>query len=341
MQKIIQRLLILLSIILLNTSIAYSIIAPIRFTANHNVLLVSCDEINLKFERIELYHHPIGIWLVNYEAILKNDRSLPIKQMVGFPSGFEMREIDNDLYCDQFDNFQVLENNTKIQSIKYFVRCMNYVETTGSKWELDDGSGVGFLNTWELDFEPEESKTIKITFCINVNKPPMNFDTNNGESWYTDAMEWIKSEYESREQNHFQLPLNLGSFWRFYPDSINIRTYLADDWLSVIDLSKREYKKEHITHYEFSEPFGFYSPPQVYSKTLSSEELQKMTRAELKILKNSFPAKYGRTFNNKMLNSFFIDQPWYFENPDFHPWLLTDWDIENIKVIHEFEKNLP
>ena len=218
---------------------------------------------------------------------------------------------------------------------------MNYVKSTGTEWELGDGSGVGFLNTWELNFEPEEVKTIKISFCINVNKPPVNFDTNNGESWYTDSMEWIKSEYESREQNDFKLHLSLGSFWAFYPDSIVIQTFLADDWLNLSDVSKREYKKEHITRYEFSEPFGFCSPPQVLSKTLTIEDLQNMTTAEIDILKSSFPAKYGKVFNSKTLNTFFSCQPWYFENPDFHPWLLTDWDIENLKVIQEFEKIIP
>ena len=84
-------------------------------------MLVSCDEINLKFEQIELYHHPIGIWLVDYEAILKNERTMSIKQSVGFPSGFDLRMIEKDLYCDQFDNFQVSANNQKIQPINYLV----------------------------------------------------------------------------------------------------------------------------------------------------------------------------------------------------------------------------
>lgn len=341
MQKIFNRLIILIFIILLTNSIAFSIIAPIRTTANNNVILVSCDDIILKNEQIELYHHPIGIWLVDYKAILKNNKTETLKQLVGFPSGFEVRMIDNELYCDKFDNFQAFENSEIIESIIFLVCCTNYVETTGSEWELDDGSGIGFLNTWELNFEPEETKTIRITFSINVNKPPVNFDTENGESWYTDAMEWIKSEYETREQNDFQLPLNLGSFWMFYPDSISIQAYLAEDWFNVTDESNREYKKEHITRYEFSEPFGFYSPPPVKSKILTIEDLQGITGNELNIIKNAFHAKYGKIFENKLLNSFFANQQWYFENPGFHPWLLTDWDLENLKVIYDFEEASP
>ncbi len=334
------RLLILLIIFQTTISDVYGIIAPIRISSDNKVMLVSNDEICLTFEQVELYHHPIGIWLVEYEAIFENVRSLPVKQTVGFPSGFELQMIEKDLYCDQFFNFQVFENNKKNQSINYLVKCINYVQTTGTEWELDDGSGVGFLNTWQLNFEPEETKKIKITFSINVNKPPVNFDTNNGETWYTDSMEWMKAEYEKREQNDFKLPLNLGSFWTFYPDSIVIRSYFSDDWLGILDRSKREYKKEHIKRYEFCEPFGFYSPPSVFLKSPTIEMLQKMTKDELKILKNFFSAKYGMEFKNKPLNSYFSQQPWYSENPGFNVWLLTDWDFENMKLIHEFEKNL-
>ncbi|MBC8183619.1 YARHG domain-containing protein [candidate division KSB1 bacterium] len=339
MQKLLPLLLIIF-VLMLTIQDVHGIIAPIRISTENNVMLVSSDEINLRFEQVELYHHPIGIWLVEYEAVLKNERILPIKQPVGFPSGFDVRMIENDLYCDRFDNFLVFENNKKIQNINYLVKCMNYVESTSTKWEMGDGSGVGFLNTWELSFEPEESKTIKITFTINVNKPPMNFDMDNGESWYTDSMEWVKTEYERREQNDFKLPLSLGSFWAFYPDSIVIKSYFSEGWLNVTSRSKREYKKKHIKRCEFCEPFGFYSPPNVILKSPTIETLQKMTRDERKILKNSFPAKYGNVFKSKILNSFFSRQPWYSESPEFNVWLLTDWDFDNMKLIHEFEKIL-
>jgi len=335
-----QRFLILTLISLISISTVQGIIAPIRVSPDNSVMLLSSDEIKLKFEQVDLYFHPLGIWLIEYEAILENIRAMPIKQQVSFPSCFDIRMIENDLCCDKFENFHVYVNNKKVQNINYLVKCMNYLETTGAKWEMDDGSGIGFLNTWELNFAAEEIKKIKITFNFNVNKPPVNFDPNNKESWYLDSMEWIKTEYSTRKQNDFKLPLNLGSFWAFYPDSIIIRTYLAKDWLRVVDYSNRNYNKGYITRYEFSEPFGFYSPPEVALQTPTMEELQKMTMVELKILKNSFVAKYGKIFKNKTLDLFFSYQPWYFENPDFHLWLLTEWDIKNIKLIHNVENNL-
>jgi len=315
------------------------IIAPIEISPDKSVILLSSQEIKLSYEQIDLYHHPLGIWLIEYEAVLENNRIIPVKQQVGFPSGFDIRMIEKDMYCDQFENFQVFVNDIKIKDVKYLTKCTNYVEITGIEWTMDDGSGIGFLNTWELNFLPEEIKKIKITFSFNLSKPPVGFDTENKESWYVESMEWIKTDYSEREQNAFKLPLSLGSFWVHYPDSILIRTYLANDWLRVIDKSKRKYKDEFITRYEYSEPYGFYSPPEINLISPTIDELEKMTRVELKILKNSFVAKYGKIFKSRTMNLFFSYQPWYSKNPNFNLWYLTDWDIENLKFVHEFENN--
>ncbi len=338
MHKFLLQLKTFLIINLFISTAVYGIIAPIKISPDKSVLLLSCKEIKLCYEQIDLYHHPLGIWLVEYEAVLENVRAKPIKQQVSFPSGFDINMIGKDMYCDLFENFHVSVNEKKIKSIKYLAKCTNYVEATGMEWTLDDGSGVGFLNTWELNFKPEETKKIKITFSFNVNKPPVSLDPTKKESWYTNLMEWTKADYSMREQNQFKLPLNLGSFWVFYPDSIVIRTYLAKDWLRVIDQSKRNYKNELISRYEFSKPFGSFSPPPVILTSPTTEELQKMTASELKILKNSFIAKYGKIFKSRILTLFFNYQPWYSKNANFNQWYLTEWDIENIKFIHEFEK---
>jgi len=338
MQKSFLLLLSIVLVIVFAVPDVFGIIAPIRMSGNNKAMLIFSDEIILKFEQVELYFHPIGIWLVEYEAILKSDRSLPVKQTVGFPAGFDAHMIENELYCNKFENFQVYENNNPIHPIRSLVKCVNYVEATDINREMDDGSGVGFLNTWLLNFEPEETKTIKVSFSFNINKPPVNFDTNKKETWYVDSMEWIKAEYSKREQSDFQLPLNLGSFWAFYPDSMVVRSYFSDDWLKIANRSERKYKQEHIKQCEFCEPYGLYSPPEVYLKSPSIEELQQMTRDELKLLKNSFAAKYGKEFKDESLNSFFLNQPWYSVNPGFNIWLITSFDLDNIRLIHEFEK---
>ena len=329
---------IILVIIFMTFKNGCTLIGPVRILPSGNVLLVPSDEIKLLEEHIDLYHHPLGIWLVEYRALLKNLRSREIIRPVGFPSGFDIRTIEGDLFCDRFENFQVVIDEQKLIQVSFMTKCTNYVETTGTKWSADDGYGLGFLNTWELKFKPDEAKWITVTFGFIVKKAPPIYNPDIKESWYVDLVNWLRQDCAMREENNFQFPLNIGSFWAFYPDSIIIRTYIADEWLKIIDTSERQYRKDFIKKYEFSEPVGFYSPPEVSHDTLRVDQIESMSPTQLVILRNSFFAKYGRRFENALLKKYFNAQPWYSENPEYHNWYLIQWDIDNIKLISEYEK---
>lgn len=336
-----SRLFFMLMItIFISVEVSYCLMGPVRILPSGSVLLVPCEEIKLVENYIDLYHHPLGIWLVEYRALLKNLRAQQMTRTVGFPAGFDIRLLEGDLHVDRFENFRVFINDQEMTELQFMTKCPNYVETTGMKWTADDGSGNGFLNTWELELEPDETKWIRVAFSFIVTKAPAIYNPDNNESWYLDFVNWLRQDYAMRNENCFQLPLNIGSFWAFYPDSITIRTYLADEWLIVIDNAKRQYKKELITKYEFSEPVGFYSPPEVALDTLSVDLIKNMSSTELILLRNSFFAKYGRKFENKVLQKYFDNQPWYHTNPAYHNWYLTQWDIDNIKLISEIEKNM-
>ncbi len=325
---------------MLTFSKANALIGPVRILPSGNVLLVPNEDIKLTEEYIELYHHPLGIWFVECRVLLQNIRSQEIIQLVGFPSGFDMRMIEGDLYCDQFENFKVRVSNKEMTQIDFMTKCPNYMETTGTQWSVDDGSGIGFLNTWKLNFKPEQAKWITVSFSFIVKKTPPIYNPDNKEPWYVDLINWIKQDYSTREENQFQLPLNIGSFWAFYPDSIVIRSYIANDWLKIIDKPNRIYNKELIVRSEFSEPVGFYSPPEIILNSLSVDQLQNMSSTELILLRNSFFAKYGKKFETAIIKKYFNAQPWYAENPNYYNWYLTQWDIDNIKLIWEYEKNL-
>ena len=319
---------------------AYSVIGPVRLSDNGNIMLISSEEIKLVTEEIDFYHHPIGIWLVEYQALLKNTQSRDVNQSVGFPAGFDVRLIEGDLYCDRFERFQVFVNDREITKIEMMRKCSNYVKSTGTQWSTDEASGIGFLNIWELNFKPDETKRIKITFNLTVKKMPPIYKPGIKETWYLDLMNWLREDYANRNENQFTLPLNIGSFWSFYPDSIIVRTYAAKEWFQIVDKSKRSYNVEFIKRYEFSEPVGFYSPPEVEMEPVTEEQLQKMSKTELVLLRNSFFAKYGRKFEVAWLKKYFQNQPWYSENPSYHNWYLTRWDLDNVKMIYQYENNL-
>jgi len=334
------KLMIIILVLIIPYQEIYSFVAPVRINRNGNCLLVSSGEIKLVEEYIDLYHHPLGIWLVECRALLKNIRSQEITQTVGFPSGFDVRMIEGDLYCNQFEKFRVFIDDQEITKIDLMMKCPNYVKTTGTKWSLDDGSGIGFLNTWKLNFKPDEAKWITVSFNFVVKKVPPVYNPDIKELWYIELINWVKQEYSNREENNFQLPLNIGSFWAFYPDSLIIRTYIAKDWLKVTEKSQISYLKELITRYEFSEPVGFYSPPNVELESLTIEILKNMSQTELAILRNSFAAKYGRKFDATLLKKYFENQPWYIVDPKYDNWYLTQWDINNMRLIYEYEKSL-
>lgn len=169
---------------------------------------------------------------------------------------------------------------------------------------------------------------------------PLIYKPGIKDSWYLDLMNWLREDYANRNENQFIVPLNIGSFWSFYPDSIIIRTYDAKEWLQIVDKSKRSYKVEFVKRYEFSEPVGFYSPPEIEMESLTEDQLRKMSKTELAILRNSFFAKYGRKFEVAWLKKYFQNQPWYTENPGYHNWYLTRWDLDNIKLIYQYENNM-
>jgi hypothetical protein len=337
MNHVLRWFCMLVLVIFIMSVNGYALIGPIRVLPSGNVLLVPSDEIKLSEEHIDLYHHPLGIWLVEYRALLKNLRPQEIMRPVGFPAGFDIRLIEGDLSCDRFENFKVFIDDQQLSGINSIIKCSNYVETTGTRWSADDGSGVGFLNTWELKFKPDEKKWIKVTFCFIVKKVPPIYNPAIKDSWYVDLLNWLKQDYAMREENNFQLPLSIGSFWAFYPDSTIIRTHIADEWSKVFKISEQKYQQEMIKRYEFSEPIGFYSPPHVPFDTLTINQIQTMSPTELILLRNSFFAKYGKSFQNATLRKYFTAQPWYSETPGYQDWYLTQWDINNIKLISEFE----
>jgi len=325
-------------IIFITSNSSFSLIGPIRILPSGNVLLVPCEEIKLSESHSELYHHPVGIWLVEYRALLKNLRAQEITRPVGFPAGYDIRFFEGDLYSDRFENFKVFIDGNEINEIQFMTRCPNYVETTGTNWNVDDGSASGFLNTWELNFKPEEAKWIKVTFNFVVTKVPAIYNPEIKESWYLDLVNWVRQDYATHEENSFQLPINIGSFWAFYPDSVTIRTYVANEWFKVIDKAERHYDNELFKKYEYSEPVGFYSPPEITLDTVSVDLIQNLSPTELILLRNAFFAKYGKKFKNDLIQKYFDHQPWYSENPEYHDWYLSQWDIDNIQLIRELEK---
>ncbi len=333
-----SRTLLTLFFVVMFTSSAMAIIGPIRRNSDRLPLLMNCQNIQLVNQLIDLYHHPLGIWLVTCTSRFRNLMPQPADQEFACPAGFDINMVDSRLYCDVFKNFRVFVNGKEINTVIYQEKCINYVERIGMEWTNDDYSGIGFVNTWPMHFEGDEEKTVTVSFSFVVKKPAIAYDPDIREDWYQDQMNWLKLEYEKRAENEFKLPLNMGSFWALYVDSLAIRSYFSQNWLTIEPMSNRQYKPEQQEVYRYSEPLGFYSPPEVDLQDLTDDDVHNMSKAEIQLLRNAFFAKYGRTFTNRVLKLYFANQPWYAPDIRYHNFFVTDRDKNNIRFLYRYEK---
>lgn len=78
--------------------------------------------------------------------------------------------------------------------------------------------------------------------------------------------------------------------------------------------------------------------PKVSMRLLSKDELTKMTKSELRIMRNEIFARYGYKFKTGgEMETYFNKQDWYFEQHDNVNDFLTDLEKENIKLIQQIE----
>lgn len=71
---------------------------------------------------------------------------------------------------------------------------------------------------------------------------------------------------------------------------------------------------------------------------LSSADLEKLSKAQLRLMRNAVYARHGRTFKSTDLQSLWECYAWYKKNPAYSDELLTDIDKYNIRLIKMFEE---
>jgi len=316
----------------------YALISPVRRNRYDRPILINSNDIQLLKQRIDLYHHPLGIWIVHCHNVLKNLYPREVTQEIAFNSGFDIEVVETELLSSEFNNFQVYVNGQEVHELKMKERCTNYVDRIGIEWSNDDRTGIGFVNTWKVEFGPEEVKEIDISFNFIVKKPPVIYDAGVNENWYNELMSWMKLEYSKRAENDFVLPLNMGSFWALSVDTLLIRHHYSDNWLMIENPDSIEYQPEQTVTHTHTEPIDLYSPPPVELGSIEESELSSKSKTELQLMRHAFFAKYGRGFENKWLKLFFENQSWYRQDSTYDNWYLTEFDITNMKKIFEYEQ---
>lgn len=79
---------------------------------------------------------------------------------------------------------------------------------------------------------------------------------------------------------------------------------------------------------------------QKLDRVLKVEELSTFSRRDLRILRNTIYARRGRSFDSKVVRSYFEKAAWYKPRADYHDGLLTGVDHKNIKIVRSVEDTL-
>lgn len=80
--------------------------------------------------------------------------------------------------------------------------------------------------------------------------------------------------------------------------------------------------------------------PTLLIAQLSVEQIDDMSRRDLRLLRNSIYARYGRPFKSAVLQQYFAEKVWYQPNDAFTEAMLVDVDKRNIKLVQSMEDRL-
>jgi eukaryotic-like serine/threonine-protein kinase len=72
---------------------------------------------------------------------------------------------------------------------------------------------------------------------------------------------------------------------------------------------------------------------------LTPEDLRGLSQAQLRILRNTIYARYGRSFETPALQAYFLTRPWYRERSDYNDRMLNATDRANAELIKSHEES--
>jgi len=80
--------------------------------------------------------------------------------------------------------------------------------------------------------------------------------------------------------------------------------------------------------------------PSLLDKMLNVKQLEKLSRRDLRLLRNTVYARRGRQFKSDLLDNYFGSMEWYHVDPTFTEDRLTAIDKKNIAIVQSVEATL-
>jgi hypothetical protein len=327
-----------------------------KWVGGDGAALAPLDKTPIKMvEEVVVLEQQAEGWQVYCKFVFRNTSKEKQEVTVGFPFQIVPKSHSVAYQLDGKDlkpgeplvaDFRVVVDGSQVKGVKR-------VKLEKSK-RLDlDGHE---LYAWDVGFDPDETVVIENTYRLgeswSSNRGPIHETSDATVNYVLQTGSLWKGGKIGR--SHIELRTRRGEFpcdpERITPKGAQVErridgsyvirwdlkdfTPAADDDLSVGICHEPEIGSDVINLYLTSTVDGL---GDYYLE--SGKDLDKLLQ-EMRKERNLLYAKYGYEFKSKDLREYFSKKPWYSPNPGFKPSMLTEDEVETVKMIKQIEARL-
>jgi len=281
-------------------------------------------------------------WDVSCDFTFKNAGDEAIKLKVGFP--FPVREDEGPVSIPAGRKVSV--GDPLVYDFKVSVDGKP-VKATRAKIKPNPDRGQYYTDAyiWEMEFKPRSTVRVHHDYATGVTWDVMGYSwasyvLKTGGNWkggrigrahievVPNALVKLCKDLEGPEADYLKPKpkgmkvLGKGAKRRFVWD---LKNFLPEEDLDVCMQTARHYAERKVL-----------APVIMYGDV--PEQLAKLSKDELRVLRNTVFAKYGRRFKDAKLKRHFEAQWWYVPNPDYSDSMLSDEDKKIISEILKAER---
>lgn len=218
----------------------------------------------------------------------------------------------------------VEEEISKIREVYY-----SAVEDISAGEYIQRSLGTGTVGYWDQT----QLRCVKIKG--NVNNP---YDRS---CYYYDD-ELVFAYYEEADSHRFYFADGEMIRWRHCADATNISDGVDHDLENTDEYNKWKYiVKDESNLLINAEYVSDYILPDSNSRYLTKEDIRGLSAEQCRLARNEIYARYGRTFNDEELQTYFDACEWYIPSltpEEFSESMLNDYEIANRDLIVEYEE---
>ncbi len=275
---------------------------------------------------------------------------------VGFPKySYGYYQMNNYNGLEFFNYFMTFVNNTPVE----FEEMMSEVKLPGFNHQIKLGPGFNVEELKENNLIEDQNwfsetrwlvKNVlfkaneKLTTEVSYEAPYGDYGFHQGAEYlYGTGKTWAENIGNAR----FIIKFAVGSWPIAFLDR---RNFIREDYIinrlneysfEILVQDFEPHEEATLSFIVSGEKFTWDWDFEYYSKNrVSDDQLKIMDLAQLRIFRNSFYARHGRTFKSDDLRNFFKKEGWYKPNEAYHDSLLNEIEISNAKKIFDYEQKL-